>query len=61
METPFLQKLTENGKLPVILTVAALLLSVFAIYKSSNSASLVYVDVNKLIQGYNRTKVLYLF
>jgi outer membrane protein len=57
MENPFLQKITQNSKLLLAITALALLLSVFAIYKSSNSASLVYVDVNKLIEGYSRTKV----
>jgi outer membrane protein len=57
MEAPFLTKIIDNRKLPIVVTIIALLFSLFAIYKSFNSSTLVYVDVNKLIQGYSRTKV----
>lgn len=43
--------------MPVI-AVIALLLSGFTLYKSFQSSDLVYVDVNKLLEGYNRTKIV---
>lgn len=44
-------------KLPVVLAIAAILLSAVSMYFSVNSSELVYVDVNKLLDGYKRTKV----
>ena len=46
------------NKFPYILAIAALLLSGFALYNSSQSSELVYVDVNKLLEGYKRTKIV---
>ena len=37
---------------------AAVLLSSFALYNSMKTPELVYVDVNKLLEGYKRTKVV---
>lgn len=42
----------------IVVAIAALLVSAFAVYKSSKSSELVYVDVNKLLEGYKRTKVV---
>lgn len=44
-------------KLPIILATAAILFSAVSMYFSMNSSELVYVDVNKLLDGYGRTKV----
>ncbi len=41
----------------IVLSTIALLFSLFAIYFAKSSSELVYVDVNKLIEGYSRTKV----
>lgn len=41
----------------LIVSGLAILLSVFAIYFAKSSSELVYVDVNKLIEGYSRTKI----
>ncbi|WP_299518572.1 OmpH family outer membrane protein, partial [uncultured Flavobacterium sp.] len=43
-------------KIPLYLAIIAFIFSAFSIYKSYNSSELVYVDVNKLIEGYKRTK-----
>lgn len=45
-------------KLMPVIAVIALLLSGFTLYKSFQSSDLVYVDVNKLLEGYNRTKIV---
>lgn len=42
--------------IPLYAAGLALLLSALAIFYSKNSSDLVYVDVNKLIEGYTRTK-----
>lgn len=39
------------------LTVFALIVGCVALYRSIGSSELVYVDVNKLIEGYSRTKI----
>lgn len=44
-------------KNPLYVAILAILLSVAAIYFAKSNYQLVYVDVNKLIEGYNRTKV----
>jgi outer membrane protein len=44
-------------KIPLYLAVVAVVLSVAAIFFAKSSSQLVYVDVNKLIEGYSRTKV----
>ena len=45
-------------KLPIVLAVLAIVMSGFALYKSQQSSELVYVDVNKLLEGYKRTKIV---
>ncbi len=45
-------------KTPLILAVIALALAMFSVYKTYNTSELVYVDVNKLLDGYKRTKVV---
>lgn len=45
-------------KVPLLLGVLAVVLSCWAFYFSKYSSELVYVDVNKLIEGYNRTKLV---
>lgn len=40
-----------------IFSLLAIILSLVAIYVSISSSELVYVDVNKLIDGYSRTKI----
>lgn len=44
-------------KIPLIIALLALLISSIALYMSRSSSELVYVDVNKLMDGYERTKV----
>lgn len=43
-------------RIPFILAVIAILFATIAIYFAKSSSDLVYVDVNKLIEGYSRTK-----
>lgn len=43
-------------KYPLFIAVLAIVLSVTAIYFTKSSSELVYVDVNKLIMGYEKTK-----
>lgn len=43
-------------KIPVVLGVIAVVLSAVAVYFAKSGSDLVYVDVNKLIEGYKRTK-----
>jgi outer membrane protein len=45
-------------QIPFYTAIIAILLSSFAIYKTYHSSDLVYVDVNKLIEGYKRTKIV---
>lgn len=40
------------------IAVIALLLSLFSVFISFKSSELVYVDINKLLEGYKRTKVV---
>lgn len=44
-------------KIPLYLAVLAVILSLTSLYLTKSSSQLVYVDVNKLIEGYSRTKV----
>lgn len=44
------------NKLALPLAIAALLLSIFSFFYLKSSSELVYVDVNKLLEGYKRTK-----
>jgi outer membrane protein len=46
-----------QSKLQLILIFIAIASSLIAIYFAKSSSELVYVDVNKLIEGYSRTKV----
>ena len=47
------------NKLALPLSIIAILISVFSFFYSQQSSSeLVYVDVNKLLDGYNRTKLV---
>ena len=45
------------SKLALPISAIALLISAFCIYNFKPSADLVYVDVNKLLDGYERTKI----
>lgn len=45
-------------KLYPALAVVALLLSGYMFYKTHQSSELVYVDVNKLLEGYKRTEIV---
>lgn len=44
-------------KIPLLIALLALLISCASIYSTYNSSQLVYVDINKLMDGYKRTKV----
>lgn len=44
-------------RIPTILSIAAILFAAIALYFAKSSSELVYVDVNKLIEGYSRTKI----
>ncbi|MFV8354978.1 OmpH family outer membrane protein [Flavobacterium sp. XS1P32] len=44
-------------KIPLYLASFAVLLSIVSFYFMKTSSNLVYVDVNKLIEGYSRTKI----
>lgn len=52
----FLKGLMIEKKMSLLLGIIALLISLFGLFKSYNSSELVYVDVNKLIQGYTKSK-----
>lgn len=45
-------------KIVLPLSILAVVLSVFTLIFSQNTSDLVYVDVNKLLDGYKRTKVV---
>ncbi|CAM1365452.1 Periplasmic chaperone for outer membrane proteins Skp [Tenacibaculum sediminilitoris] len=45
-------------KIAIGLASLALILSLFTFFYSQNTSDLVYVDVNKLLDGYKRTKVV---
>ncbi len=45
-------------KFSLPLAVIAMLIAIFAVVKNGQTSELVYVDVNKLIEGYKRTKVV---
>jgi outer membrane protein len=57
MKSPLLTTILEYKHLQKILLALALLFSLIALFKTINGSSQVYVDVNKLIQGYKRTKI----
>jgi outer membrane protein len=44
-------------QIKTILPFLAILLALIAVYYAKTSSQLVYVDVNKLVEGYKRTKV----
>jgi len=50
--------LSKEAKVLLFLFILSLLLSVFSLYHSNKSSELVYVDVNKLVEGYSRTKMV---
>ncbi len=45
-------------KITPLLSILAIILACFSIYQSQKSSEQVYVDVNKLLDGYKRTKVV---
>ncbi len=45
-------------KIVLLLAILAFLISLVTFFYSQNSSDLVYVDVNKLLDGYKRTKVV---
>lgn len=44
--------------LVLLIVLLALSFSIFSIFKISHSSKLVYVDINKLLEGYSRTKIV---
>lgn len=46
------------NKLALPLSLIAIAISVFAIFQLQSSTAQVYVDVNKLLDGYSRTKIV---
>ena len=44
-------------KSPLILAIVAMAVSLVSLLKTSSSDELVYVDVNQLVEGYNRTEI----
>ena len=49
---------TKSNKIIVALVLISLITAIYAVYTSQKSNELVYVDVNKLIEGYKKTKVV---
>jgi len=45
-------------KLPLLISTLAILLSIFTFWSAKKSSTQVYVDVNKLLEGYKRTKIV---
>lgn len=45
-------------KITMVIAVIAILLSGFTLYRTYQSSELVYVDINKLMEGYKRTKIV---
>jgi len=45
-------------KITLGISLLALFISIFSFFKIQNSSELVYVDVNKLLEGYKRTKIV---
>jgi len=45
-------------KLPLALAIVAVLLSAAALFQTSSKTEQVYVDVNKLLEGYSRTSIV---
>ncbi len=51
------RKANVIGKLTVSLSIIAVIVSLATFFVSQSNSELVYVDVNKLLEGYDRTKV----
>ena len=45
-------------KITLSISILALFISIFSLFKIQTSSELVYVDVNKLLEGYKRTKIV---
>ncbi len=45
-------------KLPILISILALLIAVASFFFNQNASKQVYVDVNKLMEGYSRTKIV---
>ena len=45
-------------KITLSISILALFNSIFSLFKIQNPSELVYVDVNKLLEGYKRTKIV---
>jgi len=45
-------------KLPLLISIIAILFSSYTFWSTKNASTQVYVDVNKLLEGYKRTKVV---
>lgn len=50
-------KLFIQTRILIVISTVALVISFLAIYLATGNSQLVYVDVNKLIDGYSRTKI----
>lgn len=46
------------NKISIYISLTALLLSVFSFFYFSSKSELVYVDINQLLEGYNRTALV---
>jgi outer membrane protein len=51
-------KSSKEVKVLLFLFVISFFFSVYSLYRSSKNSELVYVDVNKLVEGYSRTKMV---
>lgn len=45
-------------KLPILISLLALLIAIASFFFNQNASKQVYVDVNKLMEGYSRTKIV---
>ncbi|MEN1786409.1 MAG: OmpH family outer membrane protein, partial [Bacteroidota bacterium] len=45
------------NKLPIVLSIVALLASITMLLMTRSTTDLVYVDINQLVEGYTRTEV----
>jgi len=45
-------------KLPILISILALLIAAASFFFNQNASKQVYVDVNKLMEGYSRTKIV---
>lgn len=46
------------NKITLPLSIVAIIIALFSIFNSKSSNELVYVDVNKLVEGYKRTEIV---